>query len=180
MYERFAHESRIAVERALDIARRLGAEQLEPEHLLLALAEGDADPAARALAEAGLDGGAIDVAIEQDLVAALEVVGVPASVVASTPAHPRADRPGFGLPARHALERALAAAVGLGARRLGTGHLLLGLLDPPAVSVWRLLVALDVQPERLAALVQVEIGRTALIACSRDAVRRPRLRRRAR
>jgi hypothetical protein len=77
-------DSRRVMERARDAARRLGAEQIEPEHLLLALAEGHADPAARALAEAGLDGGAIEAAIEQDLVAALEVVGVPASVVAST------------------------------------------------------------------------------------------------
>jgi ATP-dependent Clp protease ATP-binding subunit ClpA len=158
VFERFARDSRRAVVRAQDAARRLGAEQVEPEHLLLALADGDVDPAARALAEAGLDACSIEAAIEQNLVAALEVVGVPASVVASTPAHPRADRPGFSLSAKRALEQALQEAVRRGARRLGTEHVLLGLLHPPAVGLWRLLVALDVAPERLAALVQVEMA----------------------
>ncbi|MBA3327732.1 MAG: hypothetical protein H0T43_05475, partial [Solirubrobacterales bacterium] len=41
-------------------------------------------------------------------------------------------------------------------RRLGTEHLLLGLLRPPVGAVPRLLDRLDVEPERLAALVQVE------------------------
>src|ERR671921_156385 len=62
------------VERAA--ASRLGAEQVEPEHLLLALAGGCEDPAALALAEFGVDAGAIVQAIEDDLVAMLEVVGV--------------------------------------------------------------------------------------------------------
>jgi ATP-dependent Clp protease ATP-binding subunit ClpA len=158
MFERFEGDSRRAIERAQDVARRLGAEHLEPEHLLLALAEGYADAAARALAEAGLDGRAIEAAIEQDLVAALEVVGVPASVVAATPAHPRADRPRFSVPAQRALQQTLQEAVRRGARRIGTEHVLLGLVAPPTVSVSRLLVALDVQPERLAALVQVEMA----------------------
>ena len=94
MFERFTRTARADVLRAHDVAQRLGAEQVEPEHLLLALAEGHGEAATRALAEAGLDAPAIETAIEQDLVAALEVVGVPASVVASTPIHPRADRPG--------------------------------------------------------------------------------------
>jgi len=158
VFERFAPESRAAVVRALEAASRQGAEQVEPEHLLLALADGPRDAARRALAEAGLDRAAIERAIEQDLVAALEVVGVPASVVASTPLQPRADRPGFGVSAKQALEQAMREAVRRGERRLGTEHMLLGLLDPAAVSVWRLLARLDVEPGRLAALVQVEMA----------------------
>ena len=156
MFERFNSESKGAVLRALETARRLGAEQVEPEHMLLALAEGRADPAARALAEAGLDGPQIERAIEEDLVAALDVVGVPASVVASTPVYPGAKHPGLGVAAREALERSVQAAARRGERRLGSEHLLLGLLDPPAVSLRRVLARLDVEPERLAALVQVE------------------------
>jgi hypothetical protein len=45
-----------------------------------------------------------------------------------------------------------------GHRRIGTEHLLLGLLVPPAVGVRRVLARLDVEPERLAALVQVEMA----------------------
>jgi ATP-dependent Clp protease ATP-binding subunit ClpA len=158
MFERLTGESREAVLRGLDVARRLGAEQVEPEHLLLALAEGHADAAARALAEAGLDGGVIEQAIEQDLVASLELVGVPASVVAAAPVHPRADRPGFGVPAKHVLERALKQAVRRGDRRVGADHVLLGLVAPPPASIARLLARLDVEPGRLAALVQVEMA----------------------
>ena len=39
---------------------------------------------------------------------------------------------------------------------IGTEHLLLGLLDPPAATVGRVLARLEVDPGRLAALVQVE------------------------
>ena len=105
MFERFVRESRHAVSCAQDEARALGAERVEPEHLLLALAGGCGDPAACAIGEAGLSREAIAGAIEQDLVATLEVVGVPASVVASVPARPGADRPRLNLAARDALER---------------------------------------------------------------------------
>ena len=106
----------------------------------------------------GLDAARIERAIEQDLVAALDVVGVPATVVESTPVLPGAPNPSFSVPVKEALERALRAAVGRGDRRMGTEHLLLGLLDPPAVAVARVLAVLDVEPERLAALVQVEMA----------------------
>jgi ATP-dependent Clp protease ATP-binding subunit ClpA len=155
MLERFARESRRAAIRAQDAARLVGAEQVEPEHLLLALSEGD-DPAGRALAEVGVNRAAIEEAIEEDLVATLQVVGVPPSVVASTPAHPRRDRPGFSVQAKRALEQALHEAVRRGDRRLGTEHVLLGVLRRPGATVARVLVRLDVDPERLAALVQVE------------------------
>ena len=155
---RFGGEAQRVVLNAIDAARRLGAEQIEPEHLLLALAAGHADPAARALSEAGLDRAAIEQAIEQDLVAALAVVGVPASVVAATPPKPRRDRPGMSQPARDALEQAMREAARRGERQIGSGHLLLGLLAPPAVGLGRVLAALDVAPDRLAALVQVEMA----------------------
>jgi ATP-dependent Clp protease ATP-binding subunit ClpA len=158
MFERFTRDARAAVVRAQDVARRLGAEHVEPEHLLVALAGGHADAASQAIADAGLDPAAIEDAIEQDLVAALEVVGVPASVVAATPIRPRADRPGFAVASKQVLERALAAAVRRGDRRLSSEHVLLGLLDPPAVGVGRVLRALDVAPGRLADLVQVEMA----------------------
>ncbi len=164
MFERFAQDSKRAVAAALEIAQRLGAEHVEPDHLLLALAPAGgaaAGPAGRALAEAGLDATAIEQAIEQDLVAALQTVGVPPSVVASTPALPRVDRPGFSAPAKQALEQALQHAVRRGERRLGGEHVLLGLIDPPAVNVGRVLARLDVDPQRLAQLVQVEMAARA-------------------
>jgi ATP-dependent Clp protease ATP-binding subunit ClpA len=83
---------------------------------------------------------------------------VAASFVEATPIYPAADHPGFGEPVKEALEQALQAAVRRGDRRIGTEHLLLGLLDPAAVSVRRVLAALGVEPARLAALVQVEMA----------------------
>jgi D-alanyl-D-alanine carboxypeptidase len=156
VFERLTRAGRDTVAIASEVASRLGAEQVEPEHLLLALACGGPHPAALALAEVGLDREAIATAIEEDLVAMLEIVGVPPAVVASTPAYPRLDRPGLGPAAKRVLERALRAAARRRSRRLGTEHLLLGLLEPPAVTVGRVLARLDVDPGRLAALVQVE------------------------
>jgi ATP-dependent Clp protease ATP-binding subunit ClpA len=160
VFEHFAHDARRAVVRAQEHARVRGAESVQPEHLLVALTCGAAgDAAARALAEAGIADDAVVVeAIEQDLVARLEVVGVPAAVVESVPALPRGDRPPFGLPARNALERSLREAVRAGSRRIGPEHLLLGIVRPPSASVRRILARLDVDPERLAALVQVEVA----------------------
>ncbi|MGH2841652.1 MAG: Clp protease N-terminal domain-containing protein, partial [Solirubrobacteraceae bacterium] len=106
MFERFARDARRVVDRAQERARLLGAESVQPEHLLVALTCGSyGDAATRALAEAGIDGDTrvLD-AIEQDLVARLEVVGVPASVVESVPARPRGDRPPIAPATRDALE----------------------------------------------------------------------------
>jgi ATP-dependent Clp protease ATP-binding subunit ClpA len=161
MFERFTRESREAVQMAQRAASRLGADQVEPEHLLLALACGDRHPAALALTEAGLASDAIAKAIEDDLVAMLELVGVPPSVVASTPALPRHDRPGLSPATKQVLERALREASRRRLRRLGPEHLLLGTLRPPATTVRRVLARLDVEPERLAALVQVEAAARA-------------------
>lgn len=159
MFERFTRDARATVGRAADVARRLGAEQVEPEHLLLALAGGDGTAiAAQALVEAGLDVEAIEHAIEQDLIAALEAVGVPPSVVASMPVHARADQPGFGVALKQALEQALRAAVDRSDRRIGSEHLLLGILQPPSPGMQRVLRALDVAPRRLGDLVAVELA----------------------
>lgn len=156
MFERLLPESRRALARAEEEARTLGAERVEPEHVLLAIAGDCDDPAARAIGEAGLSRDAIAEAIERDLMATLEVVGVPGSVVASVPALPRADRPRMSLATRDALERALREAMRRGDRRIGTEHILLGVLALPAGTVLRVLTRLEVDPVRLAALVQLE------------------------
>ncbi len=157
MFERFTRDAKQVVVVALGAAQRLGADQVEPEHLLLALAEGST-PAAHALAEAGMDRDAIAAAIEADLVAMLEVVGVPASVVDATPAAPRADRPDFGIHARRALEQAMREAVRRDERRLAAEHVLLGVLRAPSPTLTRVLARLGLEPDRLATLVEVEVA----------------------
>jgi ATP-dependent Clp protease ATP-binding subunit ClpA len=155
MFERFTRDARRVVAAALDAARGAGAEEVEPEHILLALAAGST-PAARAIGEVGLDADTIDAAIEADLVAMLAVVGVPSSVLDAAPAHPRSDRPRLSLHAKRTLENALREAVRRHDRCIGTEHLLLGVLCTPAPTLARVLARLDVEPVRLAALVQVE------------------------
>ena len=156
MFERFTHDAKRVVLDSLAAAQRLGAENVEPEHLLLGLAEGSGTSAARAIAEAGIDADAIAAAIEADLVAMLEVVGVPASVVDAVPAAPRADRPGFGVHGKAALEQALREASRRSERRIGSEHMLLGALHAPSPTLTRVLARLGVEPARLAALVEVE------------------------
>ena len=157
MFERFTRDAKAVVLCAMDVTMRLGAEQVEPEHLLLALAEWDG-PARRAIAEAGMSAETIAAAIEADLAAMLEVVGVPPSVLEAVPARPRADRPGFSVHARSALEQAMREAVQRGERKLGSEHVLLGALRPPAPTLTRVLARHDVEPERLAALVELELA----------------------
>src|ERR671938_554189 len=82
--------------------------------------------------------------LEADLVATLELLGVPASVVASTPPLPRMDRPAFSVLAAQALERAVREAARLGDRRIAPEHVLLGLVQPPDATVRRVLARLDV------------------------------------
>jgi ATP-dependent Clp protease ATP-binding subunit ClpA len=157
MFERFSRDARHVVARAQEAAMRMGAERVEPEHLLVGLAHGS-NPAARAIAEAGLAPDTIAATIEADLVAMLQVVGVPPSVVDAAPARPRADRPRLSLHAKTVLEHALREAVRSGERRLGAEHVLLGALRPPGPTLARVLARHDVAPERLAALVQVEVA----------------------
>lgn len=157
MFERFGKDAQAVVLAALAAAKRLGAENVEPEHLLLGLAEGST-PAARAIAEAGMDAQTIAAAIEADLVAMLEVVGVPASVVDAMPVAPRADRPDFGVHGRRALEQAVREAARRSERRIGAQHVLLGALHAPSPTLTRLLERLGVAPARLAALLEVEVA----------------------
>ena len=157
MFERFSKDAQRVVLASLAAAKRLGAENVEPEHLLLGLAEGST-PASRAIGEAGIDAKTIAATIEADLVAMLEVVGVPASVVDAMPPAPRADRPGFGVHSKRALEQALREAGQRHERRIGAEHMLLGVLHAPSPTLTRVLARLDVEPARLAALVDVEVA----------------------
>src|SRR5688572_27774605 len=157
MFERFSKDAQGVVLASLAAAKRLGAENVEPEHLLLGLAEGST-PASRAITEAGLDAAAITAAVEADLVAMLEVVGVPASVVDAMPAAPRVDRPDFGVHAKRALEQALREAARRSERRIGAEHVLLGALHAPSPRLTRVLERLGVEPTRLAALLEVEVA----------------------
>ncbi|WP_282202723.1 Clp protease N-terminal domain-containing protein [Kitasatospora fiedleri] len=151
MFERFAVEARRVVELAAQEARRMHHDHLGTEHLLLGLLAQPQDPAARVLGGFGLDleGGrrAVLRALggsgpERDA-AALAAIGIDLAAVreavesdfgaGALDAPPPARRPRRGGPrftdrGRQVMALALRAATGRRARRIETGHLLLGLL----------------------------------------------------
>ncbi|QKW21880.1 Clp protease [Kitasatospora sp. NA04385] len=151
MFERFATEARRAVALAGGEARRMRHDHLGAEHLLLGLLAQPQDPAARLLGRWGLDlaGGrhAVLRALgghepERDA-AALAAIGIdlaavraavesefgPGALDGPPPARrPRRGGPRFTDRGRRVMVLTLRAATGQRARRIETGHLLLGLL----------------------------------------------------
>jgi ATP-dependent Clp protease ATP-binding subunit ClpC len=114
MFERFTNQSRYAIVAAQEEARSLNHSHIGSEHLLLGLLREDQGTAAPPLVSAGITLEAARQVID-------ELVG-------------RGERPPpghipFTKPAKQCLELALREALQLGHRYIGTGHLLLGLID---------------------------------------------------
>ena len=111
MFERFTKEARVIVAGAEAEARRAGTSSIEAEHLLLAATRRDS-PAARALAELGLDRDGIAAALEAETERSLLAVGI-------TPSELEPPRPAAGdrrppAPGRLLQARARAGAAGGG------------------------------------------------------------------
>jgi len=156
MFERFTRDARDVVKGALARAEADGAQNVDAEHVLLALLEREGsrasfvlaalglaerrEPVRRALAEArrragltradadALAGLGIDVS---EIVARVEEAhGVG---VMSGDRRDRPGRPGFGRSARNVLEKSLRLALARHDRRIGDEHLLLALTVLPGV-----------------------------------------------
>jgi ATP-dependent Clp protease ATP-binding subunit ClpA len=143
MFERIAGDARRAVMRASkEVADGLGSPQIEAEHLLLAIAAGPADDrAAQALRDEGLDPETLREAIAHDAERVLAHVGIDLSGF-DPPPRPRSSKsPRFAASAKRALEHAVKGAVEHGDKKIGTHHLLLGLLRAERGAVPRLLAA---------------------------------------
>ena len=145
-------------------ARGLGSSRIEAEHVLLVLASHPQSPAGRLLADKGLDRDAIRRAMDREFEQSLATVGVrlgdfslpPAT--APTPEGPRA----IGQSTKLAIQRALKARIGRGRdRRLGSLHLLLGILTAQGGTAVRALDAIHVDRAELAAKVRAELERAA-------------------
>ncbi len=141
MFERFTDRARRAVVRAEEEARRLHDTAVRPEHLLLALMEGDG-VAAKALRLAGVDA---DV--------------VRSRVAEATPPEPAAGTGPLKVPfsprAKKTLELSLREALRLGHNYIGTEHLLLGALRESEADAGRYLgVDLAELRNRVVALVR--------------------------
>ena len=130
MFRRFAPESKAAVAEARAVARRAGSRTVEAEHLLLALAGGNGDPAAAALRDAGLDADRIAAALKEEASHSLAAAGL--AIIDDErhpcPTPPSGSTPDWGPSAKAALGRAVKEAKLRGHRCLGPEHVLLGVL----------------------------------------------------
>jgi exonuclease VII small subunit len=113
-FTRFTDEARRVVQHSKELADELGAGTVEPTHLLLALAAPQSGPSASALAAAGVDPAALRAVITHHR-------DVP---------HQRSRRGRVSVPGstKKALELSLREAIRRGDHRIGSEHLLLGLL----------------------------------------------------
>ena len=132
--------------------RSLGSRSVEAEHLLLALAAHEQDPAGRLLAESGLDHASLRAALERENERSLAAVGVSVSdfELPDPPPAPRRS-PRFAASAKRALHAALRIAADRKDRRIGSLHVLLGVLDARIGTVPRALEAAEANPFALAA-----------------------------
>lgn len=154
MFERFTEEARMTMHLAQEEARRLRHRSIGPEHILIALLAEGHGAAARALHDHGLvaadlrervldlaDPGALDpealAAIGIDLDQVREITES-AFGEGALDGPVREGHIRFGRRAKKAIELSLREAIRLKHRRIGTGHILLGLLREgggPAVRV---------------------------------------------
>jgi ATP-dependent Clp protease ATP-binding subunit ClpA len=145
MFNRFVKDARNVVGDASDVARENGSTTTEAEHLLLAVARADS-PAARVLAEHGLDYEGLLAALERETERSLAAVGVAAEAGRFSP---WVSGPNFGTSAKRALERALRAAEARGDRRITSQHIALGVLKADVGTVPRALQIAEVDRRAL-------------------------------
>lgn len=130
MFERFTDRARRVFVAANDEARALGSARLGSGHLLLGLLHDPESDAGRVLGPAGIE-----------LVRARALLGAGAED-GDGAAGTAADGVDLTAPAHDLVVRSLREALRLGDARIGTGHLLLGLVALPSADGTRILVEL--------------------------------------
>ena len=159
MFERFTRQARAVVIEAEAQARALGDATIEAEHLVLAMTREDPPTAARsALGDVGLDHDALEEALVAERDRSLAAVGISAGdfdVYGSSPA----GRPRMAASAKAALERALRISLVRADRRIGAGHILLGVLQAEAGTVPRALAQAGVERDDLRSRVEAALDR---------------------
>jgi transcriptional regulator with XRE-family HTH domain len=133
-FTRFTDEARRVVQHSHELADQLGARAVEPSHLLLALAAPKSGASARALAAAGIDPAALRAAITDG---------------DSPGERNRRGRVSFPGSTKKALELSLREAIRLGDDRIGSEHLLRGLLRTDDDAVNSTLNELGVTPTNI-------------------------------
>ena len=147
MFERFVRDARYAALEATSVAAGLGSSSVEAEHLLISIASGDSRAGA-ALREAGLEPQELRDALQRDFERVLANVGIDASGV-DLPANCRRTKPRWGTSAKQGLERAVVEAKRRGDRKVGSEHILRGLLRAEHGTVPRILAAEGIDRDEL-------------------------------
>lgn len=120
----------ILVRDAREVARRDGSRTVEAEHVLLALAGMEGNPAARLLADAGLTEDTIRAALDREWEQSLAIAGIAVRIgllPQATPDH--SHDPHIGESVRLLLKRAIDAPPKVSGTRIGSVRILVGILD---------------------------------------------------
>ena len=155
IFHRFAGGARRSVEAALAEARMLGHDSLGDEDLLLGILRADEGRAAEALRSFGVTLEDARCESEAMFSGALASIGISLEEIRKEAGdafdlrRPEKRRIPFSPRAKKVLERALASAVRLGDRYLGTEHILLAILENAEGTAVRMLARLGVAPEAL-------------------------------
>jgi ATP-dependent Clp protease ATP-binding subunit ClpA len=142
----------ILVRGAREVARRDGSRTVEAEHVLLALARMEGNPAARLLAEAGLTEDAIRAALDREWEQSLAIAGIAVRIgllPQATPDH--SHDPHIGESVRLLLKRAIDAHPKVSGTRITSVRILVGILDTDRGRVARALQAAGVDRTTLRA-----------------------------
>lgn len=155
IFNRFAKEPRRCVVAAVEEARALGHDSVGDEDLLLGMMRADGGLASRTLASLGVSLEAARAESEEMTSEALLSIGISLEDVRREAGDafdmrlPDDRRIPFSPRAKKTLEQALKEASGLGDNRIGTEHVLLGLVRNEDGTSVRLLGRLGVSPGAL-------------------------------
>jgi ATP-dependent Clp protease ATP-binding subunit ClpA len=153
IFNRFAKEARACVQAAVEEARALGHDSVGDEDLLLGILRVDEGMAAAALSSLGVTIEAAREESERMASDALSSVGIFLEDIRREAGDafdvriPEGRRIPFSPRAKRVLERALREAVRLRDNRIGTEHVLLGILENEDGTAVRMLSRLGVSPE---------------------------------
>jgi ATP-dependent Clp protease ATP-binding subunit ClpA len=153
IFHRFAKEARGCVQAAVEEARALGHDSIGDEDLLLGILRVDEGMAAEALSSLGVTLEAARQESERMASDALASVGISLEDIRREAGDafdvriPEGRRIAFSPRAKRVLERSLREAVRLRDNRIGTEHVLLGILENEDGTAVRMLNRLGVSPE---------------------------------
>jgi len=167
IFNRFAKEARACVEAAAEEARALGHDSIGDEDLLLGILRADEGVAAEALSSLGVT---LDTAREESermASDALSSVGISLEDIRRQAGDafdmriPEGRRIPFSPRGKRVLERALREAVRLRDNRIGTEHVLLGILGDEEGTAVRMLGRMGLSTEALKEQLREARGRQA-------------------